>query len=101
MPPTLERCGGHSPLLLDHQAKLIKGEKYSDKQAFGSVYKTNAVRSAFQIRGSWDQDLVMATFTHKKNNFGWKEKDFTVEVAFEKELIEVKRLSIAEPNPDH
>jgi hypothetical protein len=92
---------GASPLLLDHQAKLMKGEKYSDKQAFGSVYKTTAVRSAFQIRGSWDQNLVKATFTHKKNNFGWKEKDFTIEVAFEEERIEVKRLPMAEPNSDH
>ncbi|MDP8951776.1 MAG: AAA family ATPase, partial [Actinomycetota bacterium] len=93
---------GASPLLIDHQAKIIKGEKYSDKQAFGSVYKTNAVRSAFQIRGLSDRGEITATFTHKKNNFGWKEKDFSLKVAFDSEAgrITVERLQAAMPNPD-
>lgn len=92
---------GASPLLIDHQAKIIKGEKYSDKQAFGSVYKTNAVRSAFQIRGAHDQGEITATFVHKKNNFGWKEKDFSAKVVFEKEKerITVERLLQAMPDP--
>jgi hypothetical protein len=50
------RAVGTTPLLIDHQAKVIKGEKYSDKMEFGSVYKTNSVRSSFQIRGGWDGD---------------------------------------------
>ena len=92
---------GASPLLIDHQAKIIKGEKYSDKQAFGSVYKTNAVRSSFQIRGSHDvPGEITATFTHKKNNFGWKENDFSLKVAFEKERTTVERLEAPMPNPD-
>jgi hypothetical protein len=91
---------GASPLLIDHQAKIVKGEKYSDKQAFGSVYKTNAVRSAFQIRGLQDEREVTATFTHKKNNFGWKEKDFSIRVVFEKEQTTVERLKEAVPSPD-
>jgi hypothetical protein len=92
---------GASPLLIDHQAKIIKGEKYADKQAFGSVYKTNAVRSAFQIRGSQDvQGEITATFTHKKNNFGWKEKDFSLKVLFEEGCITSERLQEAVPSPD-
>ncbi len=93
---------GASPLLIDHQAKIIKGEKYSDKQAFGSVYKTNAVRSSFQIRGLSDQGEITATFTHKKNNFGWKEKDFSIKVAFDTEAgrTTVERLEEPVPNPD-
>jgi hypothetical protein len=91
---------GASPLLIDHQAKIIKGEKYSDKQAFGSVYKTNAVRSSFQIRGSSEQGELTATFTHKKNNFGWKEKDFSLNIVFEEGCITVERLDAATPNPD-
>ena len=90
---------GASPLLIDHQAKIIKGEKYSDKQAFGSVYKTNAVRSAFQIRGAHEQGEITATFVHKKNNFGWKEKDFSAKVVFEKERITVERQLQAVPDP--
>ena len=91
---------GASPLLIDHQAKIIKGEKYSDKQAFGSVYKTNAVRSAFQIRGHHEQGEITATFTHKKNNFGWKEKDFSLKVMFGGERVTVDRLEAPMPNPD-
>jgi hypothetical protein len=91
---------GASPLLIDHQAKIIKGEKYADKQAFGSVYKTNAVRSSFQIRGSHEQGELTATFTHKKNNFGWKEKDFSLNIVFEEGRITVERLDAAMPNPD-
>jgi hypothetical protein len=91
---------GASPLLIDHQAKVIKGEKYGDKQAFGSVYKTNAVRSSFQIRGSHEQGEITATFTHKKNNFGWKEKDFSLKVVFEEGCTTVERLDAAIPSPD-
>jgi hypothetical protein len=91
---------GASPLLIDHQAKIIKGEKYSDKQAFGSVYKTNAVRSSFQIRGSHEQGELTATFAHKKNNFGCKEKDFSLNIVFEEGRITVERLDAATPNPD-
>ena len=91
---------GASPLLIDHQAKIIKGEKYSDKQAFGSVYKTNAVRSSFQIRGTDEPGKITATFTHKKNNFGWKERDFSLKVVFEEGRTTVERLEEAMPNPD-
>jgi RecA-family ATPase len=91
---------GASPLLIDHQAKIIKGEKYSDKQAFGSVYKTNAVRSSFQIRGDHEQGEVTATFTHKKNNFGWKERDFSLKVVFGIGKTTVERLEAPVPNPD-
>jgi hypothetical protein len=94
------KAAGATPLLIDHQAKVIKGEKYSDKQAFGSVYKSNAVRSSFQVRGLWEQGTVTTTFTHKKNNFGWKEPDFSLKVTFEDDRIGVERLSQAQPNPD-
>jgi hypothetical protein len=92
---------GASPLLIDHQAKIIRGERYSDKQAFGSVYKTNAVRSSFQLRGSHNvHGEITATFTHKKNNFGWKESDFSLKVAFEEGRTTVERLEAAIPNSD-
>lgn len=91
---------GASPLLIDHQAKIIKGEKYADKQAFGSVYKTNAVRSSFQIRGQHEPGTITATFTHKKNNFGWKEEEFSLRVGFSEGSATVERLEKAIPNPD-
>jgi hypothetical protein len=91
---------GATPLLIDHQAKIVKGENYSNKQAFGSVYKTNAVRSSFQIRGSHDQGGMTATFTHKKNNFGGKEDDFSLKVVFKEGRTTVERLDATIPNPD-
>jgi len=90
--------------LIDHQAKIVKGERYSDKEAFGSVYKTNSVRSAFQVHGSSEDGILTATFTHKKNNLGWKEDPFSLEVVFGekggKKSITVTRLSQAAPTPD-
>jgi hypothetical protein len=94
------RDAGTTPFLIDHQAKVIKGEKYSDKQEFGSVYKTNAVRSSFQIRGAWDGNELTATFTHKKTNFGPKVEDFSLKLVFGAGRIEVGRLAEAVPNPD-
>jgi hypothetical protein len=44
---------GVAVLMIDHQAKLIKGERAKDKLPFGSVYKTNLSRSIIQVQGSW------------------------------------------------
>jgi hypothetical protein len=96
------KAAGASPLLIDHQAKIMKGEKYSDKTAFGSVYKTNAVRSMFQVRGGKreDGDGITATFRHTKNNFGPKVDEFSVDVKFGIDRITFERLEEAIPNPD-
>jgi len=94
------KAAGASPLLIDHQAKIVKGEKYSDKTAFGSVYKTNAVRSMFQVRGGKSDDGITATFRHTKNNFGPKDDEFSVDVAFTLGKITVRQLDEALPNPD-
>jgi hypothetical protein len=96
------KAAGASPLLIDHQAKIVKGEKYSDKTAFGSVYKTNAVRSMFQVRGGKkeDGDGITATFRHTKNNFGPTDDEFSVDVTFRPGKIEVEQRDEAIPNPD-
>jgi hypothetical protein len=91
---------GATPHLIDHQAKVIKGEKYSDKKEFGSVYKTNSVRSSFQIRGAWDGNELTATFMHRKNNFGPRLDDFSLKLTFGDEQVKVERLKEAVPNPD-
>jgi AAA domain len=94
------RDAGATPFLIDHQAKVIKGEKYSDKQEFGSVYKTNTVRSSFQIRGGWDGNELTATFTHKKTNFGPKVEDFSLLLRFGREHISVELLDTPVRDPD-
>src|SRR5215211_8458721 len=95
------RDAGATPLLIDHQAKVIKGEKYADKQEFGSVYKTNTVRSSFQIRGGWDGDTLTTTFTHKKTNFGRKVDTFSLLIRFGDGCITVERTKEPVADPDH
>jgi hypothetical protein len=91
---------GATPLLIDHQAKVIKGEKYSDKQEFGSAYKGYATRSSFQIRGSWEGDVLVATYTHRKSNLGAKVGDFSLKLRFAKDRVVVEKLDEPVPNPD-
>jgi hypothetical protein len=79
----LQDTGSH-PLVVDHIARAIKGERAADKEAFGSVYKTNAMRSTVNVTGHADEDAgtVYATFTHRKNNVGPRLKPFTAITKF-------------------
>lgn len=84
---------GSSPLVVDHIARTIKGERAADKEAFGSVYKTNAMRSTVNVTGHADEDAgtVYATFTHRKNNVGPRLKPFTVITKFSVGAITFER----------
>jgi hypothetical protein len=80
-------------LIVDHIARAIKGERAADKEAFGSVYKTNAMRSTVNVTGHADEDAgtVYATFTHRKNNVGPRLKPFTVITKFSAGAITFER----------
>jgi AAA domain/RepB DNA-primase from phage plasmid len=84
--------GSHA-LVVDHISKAIKGERAADKEAFGSVYKTNAMRSTVNLTGHADEDegTVYATFTHRKNNVGPRLKPFTVITKFSSGAITFER----------
>jgi hypothetical protein len=88
----LQDAGG-TPLVVDHIAKAIKGERAADKEAFGSVYKTNSMRSTVNVTGHTDEDagVVYATFTHRKSNVGPRLKPFTVVTRFTSEAITFER----------
>jgi hypothetical protein len=88
----LQDTGSH-PLIVDHIARAIKGERAADKEAFGSVYKTNAMRSTVNVTGHADEDagMVYATFTHRKNNVGPRLKPFTVITKFSAGVIAFER----------
>jgi RecA-family ATPase len=94
------KTAGATPLLIDHQAKLIKGERYADKGMFGSVYKSNQTRSNFQIRGASEDGAITASFAHGKNSFGPKAEDFSVRLSFAPERIMVEKLDEAVRDPD-
>jgi hypothetical protein len=78
---------------VDHIARAIKGERAADKEAFGSVYKTNAMRSTVNVTGHADEDAgtVYATFTHRKNNVGPRLKPFTIITKFSTDDITFER----------
>jgi AAA domain/RepB DNA-primase from phage plasmid len=88
----LQDTGSHT-LIVDHIARAIKGERAADKEAFGSVYKTNAMRSTVNVTGHADEDAgtVYATFTHRKNNVGPRLKPFTVITKFSVGVIAFER----------
>jgi AAA domain-containing protein/DNA primase RepB-like protein len=88
----LQDTGSHT-LVVDHIARAIKGERVADKEAFGSVYKTNAMRSTVNVTGHADEDAgtVYATFTHRKNNVGPRLKPFTVVTKFSAGAIAFER----------
>jgi hypothetical protein len=88
----LQDTGSHT-LVVDHIARAIKGERAADKEAFGSVYKTNAMRSTVNVTGHADEDAgtVYATFTHRKNNVGPRLKPFTVVTKFSAGAIAFER----------
>jgi hypothetical protein len=69
----LQDAGSH-PLVVDHIARAVKGERAADKEAFGSVYKTNSMRSTVNVTGHADEDAgrVYTTFSHRKSNVGPK-----------------------------
>jgi DNA polymerase-1 len=92
---------GTTPLLIDHQAKVVKGEKYGDKTEFGSVYKSNSVRASFQLRGAWEGNSVTVTFTHRKANMSRILEPFSLRLTFEGESVKVEKLDAALPDPDH
>jgi biotin operon repressor len=66
-----------------------------------AVYKTNTVRSSFQIRGGWDGDTLTTTFTHKKTNFGRKVDTFSLLIRFGDGCITVERTKEPVADPDH
>jgi hypothetical protein len=65
------RREGIALLLIDHMAHVREGENYGNKKAFGSVYKTNLVRSSIQIQfRSKDTEGMSITLRHQKCNVG-------------------------------
>ncbi len=85
------RSLGLSILVVDHQAKMVKGERYGDKDIFGSVYKKNSQRSVFQINGEWSGNVLYAKLTHKKANLGPQQDDIPATLTFEQDKVTVRR----------
>jgi hypothetical protein len=93
---------GVASLLIDH----VTGEdmkRSSTPKPYGSVYKYNAARNAFEIRQR-DDTIVgnhVAVLTHQKSNLGPKHPDIEVEYEYGPDYVRVRRRGMAMgPSPE-
>jgi hypothetical protein len=84
-----------TPVLIDHQSKIVKGEAYFNKTQFGSVYKFNSARSVFQSGGDYSGGVFRGKIKHQKTNVGPYVDDIGFEIRFEDadEKIVVKKVA--------
>jgi AAA domain len=78
---------GVATVLIDHIAKMLKGENRRNKLPFGSVYKFNSARSVIQLEGDWNDDArkLVTTLRHVKSNFGPLAGEFAASIDFDDE----------------
>lgn len=78
-------ANGIATVLIDHIAKMLKGENRRNKLPFGSVYKFNSARSVIQLEGDWDEDSkeLITTLRHIKSNFGPLTGEFKASIDFD------------------
>jgi hypothetical protein len=88
------KAAGVSILVVDHQAKMVKGERYSDKTPFGSAFKGWAGRSIIQVKGDWSGSELTATLRQTKTNFGPKQDPFSVRLRFAEGRIDVEYVGV-------
>lgn len=85
------RRAGITLVIVDHQAKTRAGSNYRDMTMFGSVYKSNSVRSVFQVEpNTHDEGYIDLIVRHQKVNFGPKLNPFGVEVKFDTDKTTLK-----------
>lgn len=86
------QTAGIAVLIVDHQSKMQSGDNYHAKSAFGSVYKSNSVRSSIQVEpldGSKDELIVR--LRHHKVNFGPKFDPFDVRLRFNEMWVTLEK----------
>lgn len=79
----LQNAGAHV-LIVDHVARLIRGERESSQDPFGSIFKKNAARSTIHVTGHKEDGAsdVYTTFRQKNSNLGPDAPPFTVVTSF-------------------
>jgi len=82
------RAAGVTVLIIDHQSKTQGGQKYQDKSAFGSVYKSNLVRSTIQVEATESgEGSLTVRARQKKTNFGSLARPFGIQLGFTEEAV--------------
>lgn len=82
------RAAGVTVLIIDHQSKTQGGQRYQDKTAFGSVYKSNLVRSTIQVEATESgEGTLTVRARQKKTNFGSLARPFCIKLGFTEEAV--------------
>jgi DNA-binding transcriptional ArsR family regulator len=90
------RAIGVTVLLIDHQSRLQAGERYQNKGAFGSVYKSNLARSVIQAEATErGGGTLTVRLRQKKHNFGELATPFEVKLAFSEEMVTLEAVELA------
>jgi len=88
---------GTTLVVVDHQGKVQAGERYQDKGAFGTAYKSHLSRSVIQVEGvrrDKDAKTLNVRLRHTKANFGPRRDPFGVELAFADRCITVEPVEV-------
>jgi DNA-binding transcriptional ArsR family regulator len=84
-------------LLVDHQGKIMVGETYQGKTAFGSSYKGHLSRSRIQVEArERGENTLAVTLRQNKANFGPLVEPFRVKLTFSEEMIVLQREELEE-----
>jgi hypothetical protein len=90
------RAIGVTVLLIDHQSRLQAGERYQNKGAFGSVYKSNLARSVIQAEATErGEGTLSVRLRQKKHNFGELAMPFEVKLSFTEEMVTLEAVELA------
>jgi hypothetical protein len=91
------RTAGVAPLVIDHQSKMQAGERYQNKRAFGSVFKSNLARSVLQVEATErGEGSLTVRIRQNKHNFGTLLKPFGARFGFSSEQITVEHVELEE-----
>jgi hypothetical protein len=85
------RTAGVAPFVIDHQSKMQAGERYQNKRAFGSVFKSNLARSVLQVEATDRSDGELTVrLRQNKHNFGPLLKPFGARLTFSEEEVRIE-----------
>jgi hypothetical protein len=89
------RIAGVAPLVIDHQSKMQAGDRYQNKRAFGSVFKSNLARSVLQVEATDRSDGELSVrLRQNKHNFGPLIKPFGARLSFSEEEVRIEAVDL-------
>jgi RecA-family ATPase len=89
------RAEGVAVVMVDHQSKQQGGQRYRDKTAFGSVYKSNLARSVVQAEPIEREDgMLIVKLQQKKHNFGQLFDPVGAKLTFSEQSVTVEAVRL-------